>query len=448
MAMPRGQTTSRVIGLALIVLGVVANKWTLERVLSSDQSIDSPVFVIAVWVMDLALIAAGIILLRGRTLNLKGLAFGGVTIVIVLLLVEVVLHAVNLFGGTSPDPRSLRTPYQNEWGPELWAEVGDFTLSPATWTYHPHLSWDTNAYTGKWINVDERGVRRTWNPEFADPDAVPTIYFFGGSTTWGMGARDEHSVPSYLSKTLAEKGIDCRVENYGDLAYTFTQELINLQLLLKDGHRPDVVVFYDGVNDTYGAYESGVAGTPPNVFDLPNRFSERWTPVEHLVAGVKGVITRYSMIYRYADRLGRRLSDTPAYFEAASTWDDPALRGLARDVVDYYASSHAVLETLAEDYGFRYVTFWQPTSYTEANLFEEEQEELRTRDPALRVVHGAALEALAERSIPNLFDISDALADRKTTFYVDEYHLSEEGNAVVAARIAEILEREGVMAAE
>ena len=60
----RGHSARRVIGFVLIGLGVVANKWTLERILAADGSIENPVFLTAVWVMDIALITAGLILLR------------------------------------------------------------------------------------------------------------------------------------------------------------------------------------------------------------------------------------------------------------------------------------------------------------------------------------------------------------------------------------------------
>jgi hypothetical protein len=38
-------------------------------------------------------------------------------------------------------------------------------------------------------------------------------------------------------------------ENFGELGYTAHQSLMLLVQLIQEGHRPDIVVFYDGVNE-------------------------------------------------------------------------------------------------------------------------------------------------------------------------------------------------------
>src|SRR5262249_7649743 len=70
------------------------------------------------------------------------------------------------------------------------------------------------------------------------------VYFFGGSTMWGLGVRDDLTIPSQFA---AATGIWS--ENFAEMSYTAHQSLMLLVQLLQDGHRPDVVVFYDGVND-------------------------------------------------------------------------------------------------------------------------------------------------------------------------------------------------------
>lgn len=44
--------------------------------------------------------------------------------------------------------------------------------------------------------------------------------------------------------------------NYGENAYVSTQGLIHLILLLESGDVPDMVIFYDGVNDILAASQS------------------------------------------------------------------------------------------------------------------------------------------------------------------------------------------------
>ncbi len=82
---------------------------------------------------------------------------------------------------------------------------------------------------------------------------------------WGYGVRDDSTVASLLSKRLAEKtGYNAEVFNYGQIGYVSTQEVLLLYELLGQGLRPDVVVFYDGINDSFTAYQSGIAGLAQN----------------------------------------------------------------------------------------------------------------------------------------------------------------------------------------
>lgn len=129
--------------------------------------------------------------------------------------------------------------------------------------WYSYVYWRRKPYQGKYINIDNKGIRRTWNKPASSKDVK--IFMFGGSTLWGTGARDEFTIPSLVSKKLQAKwGTDVQVTNYGESGYVSTQELIALMLELQRGNVPDIVVFYDGVNDTFAAFQSGVAGIPQN----------------------------------------------------------------------------------------------------------------------------------------------------------------------------------------
>lgn len=60
--------------------------------------------------------------------------------------------------------------------------------------------------------------------------------------------------------------------NLGETSYVSIQDTILLLRLLQQGVRPDIVVFYDGVNDTFSAYQQGVAGLPQNEFNRQTEF--------------------------------------------------------------------------------------------------------------------------------------------------------------------------------
>ena len=445
--MPRTSRTGqrRRWAIACIISGLLLNQWTIGHFLSHDGSVDDPALKVAIGFLELLLIAAGVsLLLRRKPVSRRRLLFQGIVLLICVGMLEGGLRVADYVierRHPKPQPEYLRSPYREKpWAKELYDELDDLAYINRSFRYHPFLGWDAKPYEGEYVNVDASGIRKTWNPDFP-PDVEPqTIYVFGGSTTWGMGARDQDTLPSHLSRLLNEHGRPFVVRNYGDIAYTFTQELINLILLLKAGHRPDYVIFYDGVNDVYAAYQSGRPGSVIDCFHLPEKFNERMTPLRAFWIGVTGLLREHCMIYRYAGRLAGS-SGRPADFpEVGATFSDEQLRDLAERVADDYATSHALLEPLSKAYGFDYLTFWQPVSLTEEHLLPEERLDIRTEDKALAAVHRYILGDLRERELKNFWDVSDALRGRDTLYYLDYCHLTGQGNAAVARRMCEILE--------
>jgi hypothetical protein len=88
-------------------------------------------------------------------------------------------------------------------------------------------------------------ARLTWTP----PHPTITVWFFGGSTTFGDGQRDLFTIPSEVAKMAAADGVQIRAVNYGSQGYAAWQEVDLFKRLLKGHQAPDFAVFYHGVND-------------------------------------------------------------------------------------------------------------------------------------------------------------------------------------------------------
>jgi len=147
------------------------------------------------------------------------------------------------------------------WAQDYFRE--DWEAAHLEW--HPYVYWHLKPYRGNYVNVDAEGIRRTLPAAEGAPSSnAVDIFMFGGSTMWGNGARDDHTIASALARMLRERGVACDVTNFGESGYVSTQELITLTLQLRKGNVPDVVVFYDGVNDAYSAWQQGVPGIPQN----------------------------------------------------------------------------------------------------------------------------------------------------------------------------------------
>jgi lysophospholipase L1-like esterase len=358
------------------------------------------------------------------------------TLVIGVVAVEAGLHALVALI-PDPDkpqrPRHELSPYASgDWAEEMFREQEDVYRHRVR--YDPFLGWALRKYKGRYINMDERGARFTPAPAGVEAATADTIYVFGGSTIWGEGVRDEFTVPSHLTRQLAAGDTLYQVSNLGVPAYQFMQEVMSLTLRLRQGERPRYVIFYDGVNDVYSAYRAGVAGRVSNPW-----FSRNQSPARKIIRGFREFIREHSMIHRGLSAittLWGTSRDTKR--SVPDDWSDMQLRELAGEIANDYVATYGLLDRLARSYGFEYLTLWQPVTFTEARLLEEERNDPRTQLRALAALHVYTLEALSGKSLENFHDISDALKDRQQMYYIDYHHLSEAGNGAVARRIATV----------
>ena len=138
----------------------------------------------------------------------------------------------------------------------------------AAWTtshFEPYYHWRRGGFDGKYTKVSNGGVRHTVTTGTIKD--AKKIFMFGGSTLWGTGSKDEHTIPSFLQSMLGKR---YKLYNYGETGYVSTQELNYLLYQLAKGNIPDAVIFYDGVNDGYaGAYSPAI---PRDVQNLRIRY--------------------------------------------------------------------------------------------------------------------------------------------------------------------------------
>lgn len=430
-----------ILAFCLIAVGLLANQWLLAYLLSSDRVL-ALVNRIFIWSFQLFCIISGVLVyFKGNTHEeRKQLVFAFIAIALIIITMEIGLRIVHFVFYTDDisDKRYLLSPYEDkEWAYEFWKEHKE------SWNteYEQLLGWDRREYHSKYTNVDSNGVRKTWNPErfHCKPDY---IYTFGGSTLWGTGARDDYTIPSYLSRLLNNSDYDFVVYNYGETAYVFTQEIIHLILLLREGHKPKYVIFYDGINDVYGAYQSGMAGTTQNVSIIREKLKKK--PNRQLIyIGVTGIFKNNCMIYRAVRKMSALFSQQQGFQEVASKYSEKELKLLSEGISEYHIKSMELLEHLAQAYGFKYICFWQPTMFIENKLTNEESKLTpRLNDKALGNIYRYTTDSLRAKSVPHFFDISNALSDRTESVYLDTAHISEYGNQLVATKIFQIFEKE------
>jgi len=117
-------------------------------------------------------------------------------------------------------------------------------------TPDPVLGSRLNDFAGTHLNIAD-GRRASYEQSLP---SVAVVWFFGGSTMFGIGQRDEHTIPSVVARLAEEDGIRIQPVNFGvsgDNNWIAT-ERFEQAITRDDLPRPNLVVFYDGTNEITG----------------------------------------------------------------------------------------------------------------------------------------------------------------------------------------------------
>lgn len=292
----------------------------------------------------------------------------------------------------------------------------------------PYYHWRAAPLDGQAITIDEHAIRKTVKQP--NPGAKK-VFMFGGSTTWGTGNPNQYTIASYLQKAL---GPDYDVYNYGQTAFVSVQELNLLLEQLAQGVVPDIVIFYDGVNDIYASLYS--PGNPRHPQFRPEDYQAKEDLRYHLLKIVEKTnyiaITERIKIYTGQDIL--------------SLWEKNMAERLDEKIltsVSQYQHLIKQVKALGDAYGFQTFHFWQPMLLTESKpLHPSEQTIIQAESPMLKSLYPKAYQQFKSlETEPNFFYIADVFDNLEDPIYFDFCHMGPKGNELVAARIASHLRK-------
>ncbi len=287
--------------------------------------------------------------------------------------------------------------------------------------YAPFVVWRSNpAMNSDSVTVDESGYRNTpGNPEETE---ASTVMLLGGSSMWGTGVADRQTIAAHLQQMFHDRTPNrVRVVNLGQTAFCTTQELIELILQLREGNVPDVVVFYDGFNDVWGAYEAGRAGTHHSEQAIAGTLNgtSREEGVENIALSLLGYTNTWLMISTLRDRYAPEVM----HYSLLETYKTMGVSSdsLAHDVLDVYLSNMEIVHALSVEYGFTYIFVVQPSLWHCGKTATEYEQEvlagsntffLAGADPAFSELFGKTYNLFCEAaesredfiSYANIFD--------------------------------------------
>jgi hypothetical protein len=296
--------------------------------------------------------------------------------------------------------------------------------------YRDYVVWRRKPFSGETIHVGTDGRRLSTQP--GQPVSDTVYAFYGGSTMWGDGNRDQDTIPSIFARQN-----QVNVQNNGEGGYIARQSLawlVNGYITEKDP-RKKVVVFYDGVNDVVQRCwrENSGIGT----------YRERG--IRQKIAGAYTVwIFNFRPVVDYLDGLREdlgKLSKPQSAFNCAAS--AARSKEVARTLIETWRQA----QLLAEAHGDAFVAVLQPVAYVGSpNLSQlpDVVSDRPMRSPEYRAVY-PEIRALAGKE-PGLhfLDLTDAY-DGDDYYYVDCCHVSPNAHEVLVRRLSAAMHEGGLL---
>lgn len=349
-------------------------------------------------------------------------------VIVILIVIEIIALAVIKLGLLPKGLEPSQSPYYaaQEWANQYWSEY--YAVSKTQ--YQPYTVWRRAPFAGETITINEAGRRETPGAD-CNADAY-RVFTFGGSTMWGLGAPDWGTIPAHLQTRLTSlrEGPVC-VVNFAEPAWVSTQSIIALMLQLQETDIPDLVIFYDGINEIYAAAQAGKPVAHQNLSQITAYVEGGWAISARRLLEATNT-------FQLLQALGLA-TGLDAYRIA-----DVDIASLGEGVTQAYLQNHVLVGALAAQHGFDYAFFWQPTIAHGDKPLTEEEEALKaalgegTLVALFAEVYEHVRQAANESS--NLYNIADVFDAQDGLIYVDPLsHVTPEGNALIAQRMLDLI---------
>jgi len=299
-----------------------------------------------------------------------------------------------------------------------WARAIFADYHQVSHRYKPFTEWQMLPYSGKTLTINEAGFREHKQAITSGP----IVRFFGGSTMWGEGADDAHTIPALFNAQFSNG----EVTNHGQLAYNSRQSLETLLSLYVEGKKTDLAIFYDGVNDAAFL-------CPKDITELPGH---RLVPMfQNKIYGGKKQIVLSILNNLFTENIllvirhfKTKDNEQAGQYNCAGS---EKANEIARMMVENWELAHAVVTSR----GGKFLAVLQPAAYIgnprtdHLNLNSELGENFHA-------VYAELKRLLTERNHTWVLDLTDAF-DGDAYIYIDFCHVTEVGNKIIAQKIYE-----------
>lgn len=347
-------------------------------------------------------------------------------IAINLAVFAVLLIAVNWACGlylkkTGKTNRADLPNYANDYG-HAQAVFADYNR--VQHRYEPFVGWRALPYNGKTTQISPEGLR-THKPHTEDAGNTRVVRFFGGSTMWGEGSDDQHTIPALFNALNPRY----TVYNHGQLAYNTRQELDALISVYSRNEKTDLVIFYDGVNDAAFL-------CPKVIKELP---AHRLVPMyrDKLYTGKLAIVKEILSKIFVEDIILVIQRATYRPTPENSPYDCISEPGKAENIAEIMMKNWEMAQEIVTQRNGQFIAVLQPAAYI-GNPKTDHLELDEELGKNFKEVYRLLKEKIAAKNHAWIIDLSDKF-DNNEYIFIDFCHVSPNGNEIIAEEISKVV---------
>lgn len=330
--------------------------------------------------------------------------------------------------------------YKADWKEQYFKDInGYLAATGGKQVYEPYTLWKNPDFTSQTFNI-VGGYRRTSNPPTNSTDSTIKVFLFGGSTMFSIEVPDEYTIPSYVSRKLHTAFPNKRFEvtNWGIPGFVSDQEVVLLSRLLAENKRPDIVIIYDGVNDT----RMKVGQAKPETHGFYELYDQIYRSITTRLWAT--LVWKSSLL-----TLVMRSRTEELRFEK----NESVLQKRAEATLQHYVDNITFVNHLAQEYKFKSVIFWQPHLLTTNKQLLPAEAEFREKSSQQFGKFFTVMQQTVQTNVfsnpafphKNVYDLTGAYNDVQEHIFLDAFHVNAIGNEAVATKIVDCIAQKGIL---
>ena len=303
------------------------------------------------------------------------------------------------------------------------AQISDLLKSTwyRKWKYSPTLIFYEGPIKSNFVNVNNFGVRSNHKNTLIDYDDLNnSIWFLGGSTTFGYGLEDQYTIPSIVEKKISDKVI-----NFGSGFYGSYQENILLKSLLKT-HTPKLVIFLDGHNEHCEVTES-YQNEMKMLFDKVQT-TYYWS--------IRDILKPLDYISNQVIKLKKRIDGNPWKKQGGCILNKKPIK--LSKILDINLKER---EYICSSSKISCITFLQPFP----RIHVPHQDLTRLSNDAAKSMEKLYFNIRETFIKNNSYLLESSFKDKKGHFYVDSSHYSRDATEIIATEIIKVLKEKSLI---